>query len=190
MIKELLSIFRDSPNSFDGQEKDEEVILLLRKHPFVIYIRIGFISLAFLIPIIIGTASWPYLEAHDWRNLFLFATSVWYLGLWLAIFHSLTIYTLSTVVITDRRVIDSDQCGLFDRKVSELHTERIQDVSIHTSGIIETFLKFGDVTVQTAGAEKRFIFHKVPSPEKVKEVIMQITALRHSGTKAARTEQG
>ncbi|MDP3763090.1 MAG: PH domain-containing protein [bacterium] len=183
MIKTLLSIFRDSPNSFAGQENGEKVVLLLRKHPFIILVRIGFFGLACLVPIVVGIIFLPYFTAHQWLNLFFFISSIWYLGFWFAIFYSLTIYTLNTVAITDRRIIDSDQHGLFNQKISELHNNRIQDVSTHTNGVIETFLQFGDVTVQTAGSEKQFVFHQVPNPDRVKDIIMRITASRHSGVR-------
>lgn len=187
MIKEFFSIFRDSSNSFEGQVSGERVILLLRRHPFTILLHIGLSSLLTLIPVAVGIVFLPYLIAHGWLALFLFALSVWFLGFWLGIFYALTMYTLDTVIITDHRIIDSDQCGFFNRKVAELHSHRIQDVSVHTSGVIETFLQFGNITVQTAASEKQFIFHQIPKPEKVKDIIMQITAFRHSGVKPATT---
>lgn len=183
MIKSLFSIFRDSPNSFEGQERDEKVILLLRRHPFTILVPLTLFGLACFVPILVGAIFWSYLLTYGWLNLYLFVSSLWFLGLWLAIFHSLTIYTLNTVAITDRRIIDSDQHGLFNRKISELHSHRVQDVSTHTNGLIETVLKFGDVTVQTAARDQQFVFHQVPRPDRVKDVIMQIARSRDSGVK-------
>lgn len=184
MIKSFLSIFRDSPNSFEGQEKDEKVILLLRRHPFVILLPLALFSLACLVPIIVGVIFWPYLSAHDWLNLYFFVLGVWLSSLWLAIFYSLTMYTLNTITITDHRIINSDQHGLFNRQVSELHSYRIQDVSTHTNGLVETILKFGDITVQTAASEKQFVFHQIPRPDRVKDVIMQVARSRDSGIKS------
>lgn len=181
MVKSFLSIFRDSPNSFEGQERNEKVVLLLRQHPFFILIRIGLFGLACLVPVVIGVMFLTYLMTHDWLNLFLFISSTWYLGFWFAIFYSLTMYTLNTVIITDHRIIESDQHGFFNREISELHSHRIQDATTHTNGIIETFLKFGNVTVQTAGAEKQFVFHQIPRPDNVKDVIMRVARSRHSG---------
>ena len=187
MTKKIFSIFRDSSNSFEGQASGERVILLLRRHPFAILLRIGLFSFFAFVPVIAGAVFLSYLVAYGWLALFLFASSIWYLGLWLAVFYSLTMYTLNTVIITDHRLIDSDQHGFFNREISELHSHRIQDVSIHTSGVIETFLQFGNITVQTAASEKQFIFHQISKPEKVKDIIMQITAFRHSGVKPTAT---
>ncbi|MDO8729099.1 MAG: PH domain-containing protein [bacterium] len=183
MIKELFSIFRDSPNSFEGQEKNEEVILLLRRHPFVILLPIALFSLACIVPIVIGIVFGSYLSAHGLLSLYLFVTNVWFLIIWLAAFYSLTMYTLNTITITDHRIINSDQHGFFNRQISELHGHRIQDVSTHTNGLIETVLKYGDITVQTAGTEKQFVFHQIPRPDKVKDAIMQMARSRDSGIK-------
>ena len=181
MIQHFLSIFRESSNSFEGQEKDERVIMLLRQHPFTILIRVAFFGLACLVPIVLGTIFFSSLEARSLLNLFFFVSSLWYLGLWFAIFYSLAMYSLNTVIITDHRIIESDQHGFFNRQISELHSHRIQDVSAHTNGVIETFLKFGNITVQTAGSEKQFIFKQIPKPEQVKDTIMQIADARNSG---------
>ena len=183
MIKRLLSIFRESSNSFDGQEKGEQVALLLRQHPFVILFRIGLFGLVALAPIVVWIIFFSYLEMYSWLNIFFFASSIWYLGLWFAIFYSLTIYTLNTVIITDHRILDRDQLGFFNRKIAELQIYRIQDISTHTSGIIETFLHFGDLTVQTAGSEKQFIFHQIPNPDQTREAIMQIARSKDSWAK-------
>ena len=183
MIKSLFSIFRESACSFEGQKEGEEILLLLRRHVFTIYIRIGFYIFLFLAPIVIGLAFYSYLLNSGWFDVFFFFSTIWYLGLWIAVFHALTIYSLSTVLITNRRIIDSDQHGLFNRKVAELNSSRIQDVSTHINGVIQTFLHFGDVTVQTAASEKQFIFHQVPRPEHVKDIITQMAASAHTGVK-------
>lgn len=185
MIKPLFSIFSESVNSFEGQKEGEKVLLLLRQHLFNVSVRVGFFGLACLVPIIVGAMFLSYISTYGWLDFFLFVSSVWYLGLWLAIFHALTLYTLNTVIITDSRIIDSDQRGLFNQKISELHSHRIQDVSIHTNGFVETLLHFGDVTVQTAASEKHFVFHQIPRPDRVKDIIMQITASSHTGVKAS-----
>ena len=184
MINKLLSIFRESPNSFDGQEKEEKVVLLLRRHLFTILAPIVLFLIACLVPIIFGVIFYGYLSTHSLFSLFLFISSIWYLGIWLVIFYTLTIYTLDTVIISDHRIIDNDQRGLFYRNVSELHSHRIQDVSVYTNGVIETFLNFGDITVQTAASEKQFVFHQIPNPEKVKDAIMQVARSQHSGVKS------
>lgn len=184
MIKNFLSLFKNSSNSFEGQENGEQVLLIVRQHPFIIIVRVGMMALTLLIPIAIGIEFGPYLSAHSWLNLFLFVSSIWYLFVWMSMFYTLTLYSLRTVIITNHRIIDNNQCEIFNRRTSALHSNRIQDVTSHTNGVIETFLKFGNVTVQTAASEKQFIFKRVPDPDEIKDLIMRTAGTIHSGIKA------
>lgn len=175
-IKSFFSIFKDSNNSFDGEENDEKVILLLRRHPFFILVKLFLFVLLVLVPVIIGPLFYPFFLLHNLLEAFFFMSSIWYLLIWLSIFYSLTMYTLDVWIITDRRIIDSMQHGFFNRTVSELHLARIQDISVKTEGVIQTLLKFGDLHVQTAGTEEKFFFSQVPNPERVKDEIMKLTS--------------
>jgi uncharacterized membrane protein YdbT with pleckstrin-like domain len=176
IIKPLFSIFKESRDSFDGEENGEEVILLIRRHPFFILAKMVLFVILILVPVAVGVSFLPFLLSHDILGLFFFASSVWYLLLWLGIFYALTMYTLDVWIVTDRRIIDSIQHGFFNRTVSELHLARIQDISVETKGMIQTFLKFGDLHVQTAGTEDKFYFSQIPDPGKVKDEIMRVAS--------------
>ena len=182
-MKSLFYIFKESTQSFEGQERDEGVVLLLRKHPFVIILPLSLLGLAGILPILVIFVFHAYVTDHSLFLTFLFLSSIYYIMLWVASFYILTMYTLNTIIITDKRIIDNDQRAFFNRQVSELHVYRIQDVTVYTRGVIETFLHFGDVVVQTAASEKQFIFHQIPRPEEVKDIIMKVASARHAGVK-------
>jgi uncharacterized membrane protein YdbT with pleckstrin-like domain len=182
-MRRLLSIFKESSQRFEGQEDGEEVVMVLRRHRFVLYLPVAFLALMCLVPIAIFYFYSKEIESGGFTSLFFFVSSLWYIGVWVLAFYFLTMYALNTVIITNRRVIDNDQLGFFNRKVSELHTNRIQDVSVHTQGVIETLLNFGDVTVQTAAVDKQFVFLQIPKPEAVKDAIMQVIGSQYSGVK-------
>jgi uncharacterized membrane protein YdbT with pleckstrin-like domain len=180
MIKKLISLFTETGHSFQGQEPGEQVILILRKHIFTVSFPLSFIFLLALIPFIIYTLFAFDIAAYQLESLFKFASALWFMFLWLVSFYILTLYCLNTVVITNRRIIESEQHALFHRKVSELHIYRIQDVSVRTHGLIETFLSFGDLAVQTAASEREFVFDSVPHPERVKDAIMKTVTTHRS----------
>lgn len=185
MIRKFLSLFRESTNHFEGKQEGEVVILLLRRHRFVVLFPLSFIALFALVPPLVWSGLSPALYAKGLVTPFLFIVSIWYLILWVVTFYCLLMWSLNTVVVTDRRIIENEQHSLFNRKVSELHAYRVQDVSTHTNGVIETFLHFGDIVVQTAASEKQFIFHRVPNPESVKDTIMQVASAHQSKVKLA-----
>lgn len=180
MIKRLLALFNDSAQHFDGQEPGETVFLLLRRHRFTIMYPISFILLLALVPIVIWLGFAEQIAKSAFSPLFSFLSSLWYLLLWASLFYRLTLHNLNTVVVTDRRIIENEQYGFFNRKVSELHTYRVQDVTVHTHGVLETLMGFGDISVQTAASDKEFVFHRIADPEKVKDKIMQVVAAHQS----------
>jgi uncharacterized membrane protein YdbT with pleckstrin-like domain len=169
------SIFFTSTNSFDGQEAGEKVILVLRRHPFVILIKLfGYILLA-LLPLIAHDLFLTVLPSFPVSPYLLrFLYSLWCLFIWSSFFYAITMYMLDVWIVTDRRIIDSTQHGFFNRTVSELHLTRVQDISVHTVGVIPTLLHFGDLQVQTAGTEEKFNFLQIPNPLAVKDAIMAV----------------
>jgi uncharacterized membrane protein YdbT with pleckstrin-like domain len=82
------------------------------------------------------------------------------------------IYMLNTVILTNKRIIENQQLGLFKHAVSELALNRIQDITVSVFGVVAEFLKFGDIEIQTAGEEKNFIFRQVPNPHAIKDAIV------------------
>lgn len=180
MIKTFFSIFSESSRSFEGQEEGEEVIMLLRRHPFFVTMRLSIYGLGALVPIFVGLTFIDKLLANHLLLVFMALAGIWQLLIWLGIFYTLTMYTLDVVIVTNFRIIDSEQHGLFNRKISELHIERVQDISVETKGLFVTMLHIGDIIVQTAGSEMHFIFHQIPDPERVKDAIMNIASVKSS----------
>lgn len=79
-------------------------------------------------------------------------------------------------VVTSQRIIDSTQNGFFNRTVSEISLGNIQDISTVVMGAIATTMNYGDLEVQSAGAEDHFKFRQVPDPQGVKDIITKAMA--------------
>ncbi len=178
MIKRLLAIFTESHAHFQGQEEGEHVLLIARKHVFVLIAPFFVIFLAALAPI--GVQIFFAEKISAYTSIYLFVISLWYGALWLVSFYILMIYSLKTIIVTNKRLIESDQLGFFNRTVSEFHLYRVQDISVKTSGFFETLLSFGTLFVQTAAEQQDFIFHQVANPEHVKNTIMQAVSSQRS----------
>ncbi len=89
------------------------------------------------------------------------------------------VYSLNAFVITDRRIIDIDQHGLFNRAVSECSFATVQDVSIRVKGVFQTFFHYGSVLIQTAGTTANLELDGVKHPENVQEVISRLVEDSH-----------
>lgn len=176
MIKRLFALFRESRDSFDGQEVGEETILILRRHYLTILLPLIMLILMALLPLV----AWGYIP-EKFLDLFRFVIILWFLAIWLVTFYLLMLYILNTVIITNKRIIENEQRGFFNRRHSELHMYRIQDVSTHVRGVIETLFNYGKIAVQTAASEREFVFHQIPNPEKVKNAIMKMSLIHRAG---------
>lgn len=159
---------------------NEEITLVIRKHWFVMTgPLIGFI-IAILVPPVVLTVL-PYATAElDQRiveTITDFLLSLYMMSLIIFLFFIWTDYYLDMWVVTNERIIDVEQHGLFSREVSEVPVSRVQDITIEIHGFFETILKFGTIRIQTAG-EREFVIHNVPNLYEAKEAILKHASAR------------
>lgn len=83
-------------------------------------------------------------------------------------------FYLDVYIITDRRIVDIAQNGLFKREIAELNLRQIQDVNATVNGFASTLLHFGDVQIQTAAEMPNFIFRSIPHPYEVSKKILDL----------------
>jgi len=94
--------------------------------------------------------------------------------LWMVSFVIWIDYYFDVWIVTDKRIVNIEQKALFSRVVSELELEKIQDITSDVKGVIPTFLNYGDLYVQTAAEMERFVFHNIPDPYAVKDMVMNL----------------
>lgn len=146
-------------------DKDEKIEIIIRKHWFIFFSE----SVIFLAMAVI-----PILLPLDFDlKIFSFVYLTWLLALWMTFTYEWTDYYLDALIITNKRIIDVEQKGLFSREIASCFLENIQDVTINVSGVIATFLDFGKLSVQTAGERREFIMRGAKSPNKVKRIILE-----------------
>ena len=158
-------------------DKKEEVILDARKHWFILFARTLFLVFLVFFPIIlligIKVSGFSQFITINGESLYIWIalTSIWFLFAWIIFFVIWTDYYLDILIVTNKKIIDIDQRGLFHREVSTFRLDRIQDITIEIHGLIATLLDFGDVHIQTAGEKREFVAKSIPSPAKVKKQI-------------------
>lgn len=162
---------------FSGQKAGEEIILVVRRHWFDIVSQLFMIF--FLVLILIGSIIYipllfPVLGTDSFNGLFIFLENLFAMVIWILFFLIWIDYYFDVWIITNRRVVNVEQKGLFSRNVSELELENIQDITTEVHGVIPTFLNYGDVFIQTAAEKERFIFKKVSDPYRIKDVLMNL----------------
>ncbi len=159
---------------FKEQEKDEDIQEVIRRHWFdILWQFIPLIFATLLIVSLFIVARQLLSETLDERILYFFLSFL-LLIFWLSASVIWIDYYLDVWIITNKRVVNVEQKGLFMREVSELHYNKIQDITTEVHGFIPTILHYGDVYVQTAGTQPRFLFHNVPDPYKIKDRLAQL----------------
>ncbi|HOX41469.1 MAG TPA: PH domain-containing protein [bacterium] len=165
-----------SKKLFPSQTQGERVFLLLRKHWFN-YIVFAFLDLLALIP----TIGVVYYWTQNYNTILPETEIGLVIGLavfWLIILgiqlYGFVDYYLDVDIVTDQRIVDITQNGLFRRNISELHLHQVQDVSAHVDGVFQTLLHFGDVLIQTAGERENFVFRAIPHPYRIAKQILDL----------------
>lgn len=160
--------------SFPGIRAGEEV--LARKHRHWLFLLPDLLATlaALIVPLgiliaVSALGGTPFEEPA--RNFVVTLGSLYYLAVVTFFFIRWLDYYLDLAIVTDQRVVDIDQHGLFRRNVAELEYEVVQDVTSVQNGILQTLFNFGDVEIQTAGEQANFTFRTIARPE---EVVNQI----------------
>lgn len=149
-------------------EKDEYIVHEVRKHWFFLFTHVFFSLVLLLVPAFIyaGISILPVTLIFPGNPtvLFLFLYTVWFFLIWVSIIVMWTDYYLDVWIITNKRLIDVEQQGLFRREIASVDLGKIQDVTSEVDGIFATFMKFGNLNVQTAGSEREFVIRNIENP--------------------------
>ena len=156
-------------------QEGERIDIKARKHWFILFRASFGIFIIYLLPFV----GWRFFTGQAGvslppvnPSLLIFLSSVWTLLLWAKFFSLWTDHYLDIWIVTDRRIVNIDQKGLFSREVSTLRIECVQDVTLEIHGIVATVLGFGNVLVQTAGESEEFLIKGIANPEYVKRKIL------------------
>jgi len=149
---------------FEDKRPHEQILAVIRRHP--VFLLKGIIIILGLLILTIGALVFFKLSvisliAAIIGIIFIILVSYYYLYLWYN-----DIY-----VLTDERIIDIDQNGLFNRTLAETSLDQIQEVKIEVKGPMESIFGFGKIIVQTAGPSENLILELTPKPFSAQRVI-------------------
>jgi uncharacterized membrane protein YdbT with pleckstrin-like domain len=157
---------------------DERLVYFLRRHPITLLgVGLGY-AMFFLIPFLVWwilQTSYPgLLQSPTALPLIVAGGSMVLLFMWLFLFQLFLDYYLDIWVVTNHRIVNITQSGLFHRQVAELRLYRVQDATASIGGFLHTLLNFGTIEIQTAGEQSRFVFHDIPDPQEVTKTILHL----------------
>lgn len=167
-------------NNLPNQERGEHVVLFLRRYWIDLAVSFIFAAIMLVVPIVLGIAFRaggidPFASAFWGPATTLLLSSYLFVVLIITL-TQITDYVLDIWIVTNERIINIEQHGLFRRNVSEMRLNQIQDITSETHGFLETFLTYGDVTIQTAGERLQFHFKNIDNPDDVKLTIARLVS--------------
>lgn len=157
--------------NFETKEREEEIILFLRKHPITLLPKALFAVLMILAPSILSI--FPILSFLP-SNFQLIVVLGWYLITIAFVLESFLTWFFNVYLITDERIVDIDFYNLIYKEVSDANIDKIQDVTYKMGGVVRTLFNYGDVLIQTASEVPNFEFLAVPRPDKVATVLQDL----------------
>lgn len=150
---------------FKDQYDGEDMLLIFRKHPVVMRRYLIAAMVCLLIGVLPSTIN-PEISLLIWG----LGTGALVGGL--IMFYSWIGWYFSVFLVTNQRFIQVTQKGLFSRSVVDIALDQIQMVNYQISGLQESVLGFGTLSVQTMVGE--LTVHDIHKPAEVQKELNQI----------------
>ena len=161
-----------------SQKGYEEIKKVVRRDKIVLIGSLGFYLALFAAPVILYFLFQNYLPMiladKLWYPILVLGLSVYYFSCWIFLFAAFLDYYLDFWVITNDRLLNIEQEGVFARTISELDLYKIQDATSEVKGILPSLFGYGDVHIQTAGEVGRFELKQIPNPHEIRKLIMDL----------------
>jgi len=165
----------DKQSTYPGQPSDEITQLVVHKH--IMSISPVLFGMFLVILAVLGLVVFYNGNQYVFEQ-FANAGQISIIGflmicfIFLLVLGTIWIWRRNKIIITTNHIVDIDQIGLFNKTVSTLHLDEIQDISAKINGPIQTMMKFGTIIIQTAGERENFVFDYVPSPLELENFIL------------------
>jgi len=147
---------------------DEKVLYLAHQSPLINWYHVLITFVLIVAPFFF---LFPLFELGMWGVGIFFALII--VGLFYG-FRQVVRWYYNVFAVTDQRVIDIDQRGLFDRTVSVAPYANIQDVSYRIKGFWQTIFRYGNVLIQTSTPGTDLEVRKIRHPQVLQDLINEL----------------
>jgi uncharacterized membrane protein YdbT with pleckstrin-like domain len=165
----------EQKKAFPDQFDDEEVLLVFRKHPVVMRKKLILSMVGLVLPLLPVTVR-PELGMGWLVGGFIAGIVLMILIIlpgWIAWYYSI-------FIVTNQRLLQITQKGLFHKSVVDLGLDKIQSINYQVSGLQQTMLRFGTIVIQTYMGD--LVIHNVHHPTAINKKLNEI--LRDQGVVA------
>lgn len=163
-------LFHPKKARFVNKEKEEKVVLIVRKHPITnLKWMLTAIAMMFM-PLFFSLVSFFSDLNFDYR---LILSIIWYLIVFAFVFEEFLMWFFHVNILTDERIIEVDFINIFHREMTDANIDQIQDVTVELGGGLRTFFNYGNVIIQTAAEVPRITFESVPKPDVIARILRE-----------------
>lgn len=183
----LLSHYCEKPVGlhFVNQEKDEEIVLFLRRHfaTNIPWIIITFLLLFF--PLVV----YGLFEVSNFTlfsiptSLIIVLTGFYYLIVFNYALLNFITWFYDMGIVSKKRLIDLDANNILHHHWAETEIADVVDVSVTQQGFFQSFFNYGNVHIQTEAVKANFEFVAAPKPATVSDIISDLKAVITRGGK-------
>jgi uncharacterized membrane protein YdbT with pleckstrin-like domain len=174
---------------FKDQFDDEEVLLVFRKHPVVMRKGLVIGSLGLLVgPLYVLALTYLKPNNPPSINFFFGSIGISFVIAAILFFPSWLSWFYSVYIVTNQRLIQISQKGLFHRSIVGINLNQIQMVNYEVAGLQETLLGFGTINIQTFVGS--LTIHEVHHPPKIQKELLNILREQGINTSTSPVEDG
>jgi uncharacterized membrane protein YdbT with pleckstrin-like domain len=164
----------DRKSSIEKVDDDEIKLAEVFKHPiYIVFLYLQVIvgvivsgGLAyFLLPTVLGSVDTGIAIANAFVAIAIILA-------FLIIVVATYIFRQNRLTITDRNITQVLQSGLFNRKVSQLNINNVEDVTAVQNGFLQTIFNYGSLNIETAGEQVNFHYTFCPNPGFYAKIIL------------------
>lgn len=113
-----------------------------------------------------------WLFRHGWWGQVLFAAPL-LLGI-LLLFKTIFIWQKNICIITTERLVDIDQKSFFQKVVSNVSYDQVEDIMGKISGFWGTIFRYGNLVIQTGNGKVQIVVDRIKNPVRLQQEIAEL----------------
>ena len=150
---------------FDGQREGEEVKFVFRRHILTAKKGLVFLILMSIVGFLLMVI-WPRNPEMFWG--FLACVGIGIIGF----VYAYILWYFSIYIVTDQRIRQISQKGLFKKTVVDLGLDKIQSISYGVPGIVAGIFGYGTILIQTGVGD--LVISQVSKPSKIYDKLQNV----------------
>lgn len=158
--------------------KDEKIIEILHRNWFYIFkqfVLVFLLMVSFFLGLFMFIKLFPLSMQFETAKVLLLVENIFMIMIWIFGFMVWIDYYFDVWVITDQRIINYEQKGLFVRIKKEIKISQIKQIEVDVVGKLASIMNYGDLNVSSEKTNNKIIFRTISDPYRIKKLIEKVS---------------